>query len=69
MRPGVLYYNHKGRGNPVSAEAWATEGPEGFHPNKEDLMDWGDYSYEQAMSEIEWATESESEDWPEDLWD
>ena len=32
-------------------------------------MDWGDYSYEQAMSEIEWAAESEPEDWPEDLWD
>lgn len=32
-------------------------------------MDWGDFSYEQAMSEIEWATESEVEDWPEDLWE
>lgn len=31
-------------------------------------MDWGDYSYEQAMAEIEWADESE-EDWPEDLWE
>ena len=53
----------------MSAEAGATEGPEGFYLKKEDLMDWGDYSYEQAMSEIKWADESESEDWPEDLWD
>ena len=70
--PGLCYtIVTKGEGNPVSAEAGATEGPEGDHPklNKEDLMDWSDFSYEQAMSEIEWATESEIEDWPEDLWE
>ena len=31
-------------------------------------MYWN-YSYEQAMSEIKWADESELEDWPDDLWD
>ena len=30
---------------------------------------YADYSYEQAMTAIDWVDESDSEDWPEDLWD